>query len=148
VKALPLLPATATPLEKAKRAGEALLARADLIGTLRSLARLREKRLGDHKGAAAGVAQLREDLPASCPGWVEMAALLCRCIHLAEEDDKLDSEAKSQAVAEYGQAALSLLDGLAAAPPPELAAALEDFRQDFAPLRTLPAFREDFRRLV
>jgi hypothetical protein len=144
IEQLKALPAK-TSLARAWRWLEMVLARAELAGTLRAHSNVLEK-VGDHRGAAAAVEEVRKLVAPSWPGWVQSAALLCRCMRLAQpqNDRTLQEPERSKLIDEYGKRALAILGGLVGHVP-DLAEQLK--AADFEPLRERPAFRERFRQL-
>jgi hypothetical protein len=123
---------------------EVLLARAELVGTLRAHGNVLEK-LGDYRGAAGTVEQVRKLVAPTWPGWVQSAALLCQCLQLAKNDRTLQEPERAKLIDAYGKQALAIL-GKLAGHVPDLAEELK--AADFEPLRERPAFREQFRRLT
>jgi serine/threonine protein kinase len=138
---LPPLPGSAPAHARAWRAGERIIVRAELIGTLRSLANVQEQR-GNHDGAVKSVRDLTPLVSPSWPGYVDSAALLARCVRLAENDRGLAASQRKHVAARYAREALTLLQRLAKYQT--LGKRLRD--DDFDVLRSLPGLREEFRK--
>jgi serine/threonine protein kinase/tetratricopeptide (TPR) repeat protein len=137
------LPASSAWPARAGRWVETLLARADLARTLRAQGSVLALE-GKHQAAAATIDRVRKLVATSWPGWIESARLLCRCIRLAEKDDRLGQQERAALVRRYGEEALSLVEGLAGRTP-ELAEELK--HADFQPLRERP-FRQRYQLLL
>jgi serine/threonine-protein kinase len=101
---------------------------------------------GDHAAVARTATQMAAKLPPAWSGWPHVAGLLCRCMRLAREDEKLAADARARAAKGYGQQALGLLRGAVAAGFHDAAALTA--ADDLEPLRTEAAFREEFAKLV
>ena len=100
---------------------------------------------GDHAAAAAAAGTLAADIP-RWPGLPMVAAQLARCVRLARTDKALSDAQKAKLSAAYGEQALDLLQKAVAAGFKN-AAALKD-SADLEVLRTDPAFREKFEKLL
>ncbi len=121
------------------RIAERIGVRVELIGTLRALASVQEERR-DHAGAARSVRELAPLISPAWPGYVDSAALLARCVRLAQTDRGLVSTCARQA-AEYAKEAFDLLQRLAK--HQSLGKRLRD--EDFDVLRSVPGMEKEFR---
>jgi serine/threonine protein kinase len=140
-KELPALPRNASSSARAWRTAERILVRAELIGTLRALAKVQVDRR-DHAGAAGSVRELAALVPPSWPGYIDSAALLARCVRLAQADRSLVSAERSRQATEYAKEAFALLRRLS--DHQSLGKRLRD--EDFDVLRSLPGLGEKFRK--
>jgi tetratricopeptide (TPR) repeat protein len=126
------------------RAGQVLVARAELVGTLHSHCRVLEE-VGDHRGAAAVVPEVQKLVAPTWPGFLKVARILCDCILLAEKDSRLNKEMQEQAITRYGKRALQLLG--------PLVGQVHDLAEElsgphFQPLRARRQFREEYQQLL
>jgi serine/threonine-protein kinase len=142
-ESLPLLGGNPSRGARAWRTVERIVVRAELIGTLRALCRVQEERR-DHRGAVRSVADLEPLASVSWTGLIDSAALLARCVKLAQADRSLTASERSRLAREYGYRVLALLRKLAPHHP-GLPARL--WSKDFDAVRSLPELREGFRAL-
>ena len=132
---------TAAPVDaRLWRTAERILVRVELIGTLSALANVQVERR-DHAGAAKSVHDLAPLVPPSWPGYVDSAALLARCVRLAQTDRGLIVNKRVHLAAEYAREAFALLRRLAA--HQSLGKRLRD--EDFDVLRSFPSMQKAFR---
>jgi tetratricopeptide (TPR) repeat protein/tRNA A-37 threonylcarbamoyl transferase component Bud32 len=141
---LPPLAADAPIWARFVRSTDRIALRAELIDTLRTLARLQESRR-DHEGVARTVAELIPLAPLSWPGHLDSAAALARCARLAKLDRSLTPAGRDRLAEQYGQSALALLTRLV----PQQAAALAERLEtgEFSILGDLGGTKERFRRM-
>jgi hypothetical protein len=137
------LPAQAPWRARASRWLEIQLVRVALVGTLQSQGEVLEL-AGKYQEAAATVAALEKLMAPRWPGWVESAALLCRCMRLVPKDPRQSRQQQKQLIERYGNRALDLLEGLGRRVP-NLASTLQG--NDFRPLRS-PPFRGRYQKLL
>jgi serine/threonine-protein kinase len=96
----------------------------------------------DHAGAAKAVAEAIAGAPANWPQFPVAAALLARCVSLAQADGKLDEKARKEIANGYGDQAVALLRKAATAGFRDAEALRK--AKEFASLQE----REDFQKLL
>src|SRR5262249_34030437 len=118
--------------------------RDNLVATLLILAGL-QVNLQNHERAAQAVAELKALTPPVREEDQEAAAVVARCVPLAEKDKRLSGREQDRRVSYYGGLALALLDE--AGPDCRDRTALKK-SPDFAPLRDRDEFRKRFADLL